>query len=71
MHSYSNGGNGTATLLPPIPTRTIVGASLANRQLRLPLPAAIIPIAVAELENMLRNAGIERALEAATAVERT
>jgi hypothetical protein len=32
MQKYSNGG-AAATLLPPIPTRTIVGASLAHRQL--------------------------------------
>jgi hypothetical protein len=30
---YINGSNGSATLLPPIPTRTIVGAGLANRHL--------------------------------------
>ena len=33
MHSYISGGPQAATLLPPIPTRTIVGAGLANRQL--------------------------------------
>jgi hypothetical protein len=33
MHSYTNGGPLAATLLPPIPTRTIVGAGLANRHL--------------------------------------
>jgi hypothetical protein len=30
MHSYISGGPQAATLLPPIPTRTIVGAGLAN-----------------------------------------
>jgi hypothetical protein len=30
---YINGSNGSATLLPPIPTQTIVGAGLANRHL--------------------------------------
>jgi hypothetical protein len=30
---YINGSNGSATLLPPIPTQTIVGAGLANRRL--------------------------------------
>jgi hypothetical protein len=33
MHSYTNGRPAAATLLPPIPTRTIVGAGLANRHL--------------------------------------
>jgi hypothetical protein len=33
MHSYTSGGPQAATLLPPIPTRTIGGASLAHRQL--------------------------------------
>jgi hypothetical protein len=33
MHSYISGGPQAATLLPPIPTPTIVGAGLANRQL--------------------------------------
>jgi hypothetical protein len=33
MHSYTNGGPVAATLLPPIPTQTIVGAGLANRHL--------------------------------------
>jgi hypothetical protein len=33
MHSYISGGPQAATLLPPIPTRTIVGAGLANRRL--------------------------------------
>jgi hypothetical protein len=60
MHSYSDGGNDAATPLP-----------LPTQQLRLPLPAAMIPIAVAELENMIRAAGVERTLEAAVAVERT
>jgi hypothetical protein len=41
-----------------------------QRQLRLPLPAAIEIIALTELENMIRDAGIERVLEAAIAVER-
>ena len=33
MHSYTNGGPAAATLLPPTPTRTIVGAGLAHRHL--------------------------------------
>jgi hypothetical protein len=70
VDTYTNRGPLAATPLP-LPTQTIVGSSLANRQLWLPQPAAIIPIAVAELENMLRAAGVERALEAAVAVERT
>ena len=33
MDTYTNGGPKAATLLPPIPTQTIVGAGLANRHL--------------------------------------
>jgi len=33
MDTYTNGGPVAATLLPPIPTQTIVGAGLANRHL--------------------------------------
>ena len=33
MHSYSSRGPQAATLLPPITTQTITGASLAHRQL--------------------------------------
>jgi hypothetical protein len=67
VDTYTNDGPVAATPLP-IPTADLVHP---QRQLQLPLPAAIIPIAVAELENMIRNAGIERVPEAAVAVERT
>ena len=78
--TYSNGGDGAATPLT-LPTQTIVGAGsfvlpgnttllIANRQPRLPLLELLTPIAAAELENMLRAAGIERTLETAVAVER-
>jgi hypothetical protein len=33
MHSYSSDGRQAATLLLPIPTRTIVGAGLGNRRI--------------------------------------
>ena len=139
MHSYISGGPQAATLLPPIPTRTIVGAGLANchldkrqravlaadvldgmatvalsqkqladifdvsvpyinvarklspgkraailrdwdptsfadlvhpqqRQLRVPNCASITNL---QLEHVIRAVGVDRALEAAVAVERT